>query len=197
MKKSLPLAVIFVVLSAGMAQAHVGHGSTLGFDHGFMHPIGGVDHVLAMIAVGVFASVLGGRALWLVPLSFVSMMVAGGMLGNSGFHLPIVETIIALSVIILGAAVALQWKAPVSMAMTLVGLIAVFHGFAHGAEMPTDVSSIAYGLGFVIATAALHGAGLGLGLSVRRYLKLFSANVWRIGGSAMAVAGVGLLGGLL
>src|SRR5262245_1830735 len=104
------------------AWAHVGVGSTSGFAHGFIHPITGVDHVLAMVAVGMFAANLGGRALWAVPLTFVSVMAAGGALGIAGIGIPFVEAGIAISVIVLGAAVALRWKWPVTAAMALVGL---------------------------------------------------------------------------
>ena len=195
MNKSLPLAAIILGLSAGLAEAHVGHGSTTGFVHGFIHPVSGIDHILVMVAVGMFAVILGGRALWLLPSSFVGMMVVGGMLGNLGVHIPFVEFLITLSVIILGAAVTLQWRAPVMLAVALVGFFAVFHGHAHGAEMPSDVSPFGYGLGFVLATLALHVAGLSLGLAAKTNSKLLNSKALRLGGGAMTIAGVGLLGG--
>ena len=130
------LLTVAWLLSATAAQAHTGVGATTGFTHGFLHPVSGLDHVLVMVAVGLFAVHLGGRALWLVPLSFVSMMVVGGIVGMAGFGLPFVEIGIALSVIVLGAAVAFSLHLPTVAAMGLVGLFAISHGHAHGMEMP-------------------------------------------------------------
>ena len=192
MKKIVSLVAITFTAIAGNAEAHVGQGLHLGFAQGFVHPLGGLDHVLAMFAVGLFASLLAGKARWLVPACFVTMMIAGGMLGSFGVQLPLVEIAIALSVVVLGAVVALQWKAPVTKALGMVGFFAVFHGFAHGAEMPANSSSVGYVLGFVLATAALHGAGLALGLAFKAYRKVLP-----LGGGAMALAGFGLFSGWL
>ena len=178
------------------ALAHTGVGATVGFAHGFWHPIGGLDHVLAMVAVGAFAVRLGGRALWLVPTAFVAMMAAGGIAGMEGIQLPIVETGIALSVVVLGLAVAFQWKPPVVAASALVGLFAIFHGHAHGSEMPVDASSLGYAVGFMLATAALHVAGIGLGVAVGS-IGARSRLALQASGGAMALAGVALLGGYL
>ncbi|HQS11097.1 MAG TPA: HupE/UreJ family protein, partial [Xanthobacteraceae bacterium] len=125
-----------LALAPSLAFAHTGVGATHGFVHGFMHPVTGLDHVLAMVTVGILAWQMGGRAIWLLPASFVTLMAVGGALGMSGFDLPYVETGIALSVVVLGAAVAMGVKAPLAFAMGLVGMFAVFHGHAHGAEMP-------------------------------------------------------------
>lgn len=179
------------------AWAHVGVGATSGFAHGFIHPITGIDHVLAMVAVGMFAANLGGRALWAVPLTFVTVMAVGGALGISGIEIPFVEAGIAASVIVLGAAVALRWKWPVTAAMALVGLFAIFHGHAHGAEMPVDASGLEYGIGFMIATALLHIAGIGLGLGIARLSQKHAPRLVQVGGGAMALAGVGILTGLI
>jgi urease accessory protein len=179
------------------AWAHVGAGSTVGFVHGFVHPVTGIDHVLAMIAVGLFAANLGGRALWAVPLTFVSVMAVGGALGVAGIGVPFVEAGIAVSVIVLGLAVALQWKWPVAAAMALVGIFAIFHGHAHGAEMPVDASGLEYGLGFMLATALLHVVGIGLGIGIARFGRAYSPRVAQFGGGAMAVAGLGLLTGVI
>src|SRR5436190_8145834 len=122
---ALPAAA-FLTLAAGAAQAHTGVGHIAGFAHGFAHPLGGIDHVLAMVAVGLFAAHLGGRALWLVPLSFVAMMTVGGAFGMAGVGLPFVEIAIALSVIVLGLAVAARLHMPTVAAMALVGLFALF-----------------------------------------------------------------------
>ncbi len=188
MKKILVSLATLAAMASG-AEAHVGVGHTHGFIHGFMHPIGGMDHVLAMVAVGLFAAILGGRARWAVPMSFVAMMAVGGAVGIAGITVPFVEIGIALSVLVLGALVALQTKLPVAIASALVGVFAVFHGVAHGAEMPVDASGIQYALGFVAATAVLHGVGLAIGFSMTRFAKL--------GGVAIAVAGLGLVTGWL
>jgi len=132
--------IVPAVVFATPALAHTGVGAASGFTHGFLHPLGGLDHVFAMIGVGLFAAVLGGRALWLVPLSFVTMMVVGAALGIAGVALPHVEIGIAFSVVALGAMVAFQWKFPLAVAALVVGLFAIFHGHAHGAEMPDSIS---------------------------------------------------------
>ena len=179
------------------ALAHTGVGDTHGFAHGFFHPIGGVDHILAMVAVGLFAAHLGGRALALVPATFVAIMAVGGMLGVTGAAIPFVEAGIALSVIVLGLVLALRISPPVGAAMGLVGLFAIFHGHAHGAEMPGDASGLGYALGFITATATLHALGIGLGVAIGRAGKRVASRTFRIGGGLMALAGVGLLAGWL
>ncbi len=155
-KKHLIISSLFLASMAGVAEAHTGVGSTIGFTHGFMHPLSGIDHMLAMVAVGLFAARLGGSALWLVPSAFVAMMAVGGFLGISGVELPFVEIGIAASVIVLGAAVALDFNLPTAAAMALVGFFALFHGHAHGAEMPETANGLTYGIGFMLATALLH-----------------------------------------
>ena len=152
------------ILTPTIAFAHTGIGPTVGFSHGFLHPITGLDHVLAMVMVGMFAAQLGGRALWLVPAAFVAVMAAGGALGVAGYPLPFVEIGIALSVVTLGALVAFGVRLPTAVAMAVVALFAIFHGHAHGSEMPETAAGLTYGLGFVVATALLHMAGIGLGL---------------------------------
>jgi urease accessory protein len=201
MVKLFSRGALSVVLSATMAsaaEAHTGFGSTHGFVHGFSHPLSGVDHILAMVAVGMFAAHFGGRALWLVPSCFVAMMAVGGALGISGVELPYVELGIAMSVIVLGALVALQTSMPTSIAMGIVGFFALFHGHAHGAEMPTDASGLSYAAGFMLATALLHVAGIALGLvGLAKIASSYSRRVIQAGGAAMAVAGVGILTGYL
>jgi urease accessory protein len=185
-------SLMAIAAMATAAEAHVSSaGHVHGFLQGFTHPVSGLDHVLAMIAVGAFAFVLGGRALWALPLTFMTLMLAGGVLGMSGVALPAVEFGIAASVLVLGTIVALQWKAPLRVATALVGFFAVFHGFAHGAEMPVDISGLAFGAGFVAATAILHGVGLALAATANQF------RFTRIGGALCAAAGVGLLGGWL
>ncbi len=185
----------------GAAFAHPGHDVTTGFAHGVLHPLTGVDHILAMVTVGLFAAHLAGRfgqrALWLVPLSFVSMMVAGAGMAIQGIELPFVETGIALSVVALGAIVALQTNVPLAAAMALTGFFAVFHGHAHGTEMPVDLSGFEYGAGFVAATAALHASGIMLGLGLSRWAAPAMRRVLQVGGAAIALAGLALLSGVI
>lgn len=185
-------AALALLGPAAPALAHGGHGGAHGFVAGFMHPVGGLDHVLAMVAVGLFAAHLGGRDLWAVPAAFVALMAAGGALGMNGVSVPFVETGIALSVVTFGLALAFDLALPVGLAAGLVGFFAVFHGHAHGAEMPADASGASYAAGFMIATALLHAAGVAIGVGAGR---LASQRAIRIGGAAMAAAGVGLLAG--
>ncbi|WHO77113.1 HupE/UreJ family protein [Rhizobium sp. BT03] len=199
MKSALKSGLLALAAAAlpAVAYAHTGVGQTSGFVHGFSHPVSGLDHVLAMVMVGVFAFQLGGRATWLVPATFVLVMALGGALGVSGVNLPFVETGIALSVVVLGAIVALNVKAPTALAMGVVGLFAIFHGHAHGVEMPEDAGGAAYAAGFMIATALLHAAGLGLGYVIGRAGERQGAFVTRAAGSVAAIAGVGILAGMI
>jgi urease accessory protein len=189
-------AALLLVASCGVALAHTGHGDAGDFAHGFTHPLGGLDHVLAMVAVGLFAAHLGGRALWLVPATFVAAMALGGALGMAGAGLPFVETVIALSVVVLGLAVARRIAVPTLAAMALVGFFAIFHGHAHGAEMPVDASGVAYAAGFMLATALLHGAGIALGLTIARLGEFAARRAVQVAGGAMALAGVAILVGV-
>ncbi|WP_445679869.1 HupE/UreJ family protein [Radicibacter daui] len=196
LKSALGIASLVAGLLPAAAFAHTGVGQASGFGQGFAHPITGLDHVLAMVMVGVFAWQLGGRALWLVPMVFVAVMGLGGGLGMAGIAVPYVEVGIALSVIVLGGVVALGLKAPTAVAMAVVGLFALFHGHAHGAEMPEDAAGVAYGMGFMLATALLHAAGLGLGITVGKAGERRGAAVVRAAGGIAAAAGVGLLAGM-
>jgi urease accessory protein len=194
---SAPALAIAVALAPAVASAHTGIGQTAGFFHGFWHPIGGIDHVLAMVAVGLFAAQLDGRALWAVPATFVAVMAAGGALGMAGMALPAVEVGIALSVVVLGLVVLASRRWPLGLAMALVGVFALFHGHAHGAEMPVDASGLAYGLGFVLATALMHLAGIGLGIGLARLAAGPGGRLTRAGGAAISLAGLALLVGAL
>jgi urease accessory protein len=183
-----------MALMPTIALAHTGAGGTIGLSQGFMHPLTGIDHVLAMMMVGVFAWQLGGRALWLVPITLVLVMAIGGMLGIASIGVPFVEAGVALSVIVLGAIVAFRIKAPVAIAMAVVGLFAVFHGHAHGSEMPENAAGMAYGLGFMIATASLHLGGIGLRFLIGRIGDKRGPILVRATGAVAAVAGLALLG---
>jgi urease accessory protein len=192
-----PISVMALAASSLAAFAHTGVDDTHGFMHGLLHPIGGLDHTLAMVAVGLFAVHLGGRALWLLPATFVLIMTAGGILGMNGVGLPYVEVGIAASVIAFGVMLASGTTIPVGLAMGIVGFFAIFHGHAHGAEMPASASGLSYAIGFVMATAALHGIGIGIGLAIVAAGRTMSVRAARISGGAIALAGVGLLAGWL
>lgn len=194
--QSLPGALLVVLATSLPAAAHVGHGESVGFAHGFLHPFGGLDHILAMVSVGMMAALVGKRlgtgSLWAFPAAFMGMMSVGAMLAMANFHLPFVEIGIALSVVTLGLAVALQMPLPLLAGMALVGFFAVFHGFAHGAEMPVDASMLTYWAGFLLATALLHLAGIGTRFALGRWVP--AANVVaRLAGIAIAAAGIGLM----
>jgi urease accessory protein len=188
---SAPALAIAMALAPAVASAHTGIGQAAGFFHGFWHPIGGIDHVLAMVAVGLFAAQLGGRALWAVPATFVAVMAAGGALGMAGVPIPFVELGIAASVIVLGSIVAFARKAPVAIAVGIVGLFAIFHGHAHGTEMPLDAASGAYAAGFMLATALLHVAGIAIGFAIGRIA--YGRAAYQLGGALVALVGVAIL----
>jgi urease accessory protein len=185
------LAAILLVL-AGAAVAHEGGGIAGGFSSGFMHPVLGWDHVVAMVAVGLWGAFLGRPAIWLLPIVFPMVMAFGGAIGLSGLHLPAVETGIALSAIVLGAVVALALRPPIWVAAAIVGSFAVFHGYAHGVELPRAADPPAYSLGFVIATGMLHLVGIAIGLVVRWPA---GKGTVRAVGAAIAMAGVAFLTG--
>jgi len=191
------ILALVLALVPSIAFAHTGAGDAHGFVHGFMHPIGGIDHILAMVAVGVFAYVLGGRALYLVPLAFVGMMGVGFLLGVGGIDVPFVELGIALSSVVIGGVAALGKPMPVIAASALVGAFAVFHGVAHGAEMPLGASGLDYALGFVAATALLHLAGIGVAMGVARLAGRFGKPVAQFTAALFALGGVGVLAGWL
>jgi urease accessory protein len=163
-----------------LAYAHPGHAD--GLAHGLAHPFVGLDHLAVMVAVGLWASQLGGRAAWLVPLSFVGAMALGGLLGVAAVALPYVETGILLSLLALGLLVAAAVRLPLALSAGIVGVFALFHGHAHGAEMSPDASVFAYGLGFTMASAFLHLSGYTFGMAIR-------ARLLRFTGAAVAMTG--------
>ena len=175
------------LLAPALAQAHPFHGTAHSFSAGFLHPLTGWDHVLAMVAVGLWAAQMRGRALWLVPAAFVSLMVVGGALGMTGVRVPLVEPGILASVLVLGLLIAGAVRLPVVAGMALVGVFAIFHGHAHGAELVGVASSMSCALGFVLATALLHGCGIGLGLLAQQRLP---APALRFAGAAIALGGL-------
>jgi len=174
-------------LAAGLVLAHAKGGEGVGFVSGLAHPVSGLDHVLAMIAVGLWGAQLRAPAVWLLPVTFPMVMALGGMLGLMGVHLPGVEIGIAASAIVLGLAVLLEARPPLGVAAALVGCFAVFHGHAHGTELPPGANGLLYSIGFVVSTGLLHGSGVAMGL-VHRWPAGRSA--LRVAGACVAVAGV-------
>jgi urease accessory protein len=181
------LIVTAILLAPSFVQAHTGVGTTHGFSHGFFHPLTGLDHLCAMIAVGLWAAQLGGRALWIVPLTFISVMAVGGAMGMAGMPMPFVEQGIATSVLVLGFLIAAAVRLPVAASATIVGIFALLHGHAHGSEMPVSASGLSYGIGFILATAMLHAVGVGLGIGVQR---ISTVRIVRFAGAAIAACGV-------
>ena len=170
-----------------VAEAHTFGSQGAGLMAGLTHPFVGLDHLLAMIAVGIWAGQLGGRAVWLIPLTFVSVMAAAATLASFGLLLPFMEPAIACSVLVLGLLIAGSVRLPTSVGVLLVSLFAVFHGYAHGLELPQAASPILYGAGFVLATALLHGIGIGFARNSRQHKML-----QRIAGYSL-IAASGLL----
>ena len=195
MRRSLQkvsLAALVAVATAGFnsaAFAHIG-GHAGGFTNGLAHPLYGLDHVLAMIAVGLWASQLGRPAVWLLPLTFPLAMAAGAVIGWSGMPFPWVEVGIAGSVIALGAAIAFALRPTLMASALLVGFFALFHGFEHGASLPAHGTALTYGAGFILATLVLHAIGIGLGVLSNRIPVRFAA---RTAGGAIAAVGLVLL----
>jgi len=176
------------VLLPAVARAHVeGGGAAGGFATGFLHPVGGADHVLAMLAVGLWGAQLGSPALWVLPVAFPLVMALGGVAGIAGLPVPSVEVGIVASVVVLGAMIALDRRPPVAVAGVLVGAFAVFHGYAHGAELPGQTGAVAYSAGFVVATGLIHLTGIVLGFVIHLPR---GAAVLRAGGTAIAATGL-------
>jgi urease accessory protein len=185
-------ATLALVLLAHPALAHTEAGIAGGLLSGFLHPILGPDHVIAMVAVGLWGAFLGAPAIWLLPIVFPLVMALGGVLGVLGVPLPAVEVGIALSAVALGAMVAFAARPPLWVAAVLVGAFAIFHGHAHGAELPAAANPLAYGIGFVAATGLLHLTGIAFGLLVRWPL---GERAVRAGGGLIACAGLYFLVG--
>ena len=191
------LMTVALLLAPSVAFAHPGHGEGGSLLAGFIHPFSGIDHLLAMTAVGLFAAHLGGRALWAVPATFVAMMALGGVFGAAGVSLPFAETAIALSVLVFGFVIFSGMTPPVLAAMALVGIFAIFHGHAHGTEMPVGGSGVVYGIGFMVATTLLHGFGITLGLAIRWFDDVPRRCAMQACGVAIALIGAGLTIGLV
>jgi urease accessory protein len=191
-----PRLGLLLVLSflAGGAYAHVEVGTASGFVSGFLHPVFGPDHLIAMVAVGLWGAQLGRPAIWLLPITFPLVMAFGGLLGVVGVPLPGVEVGIAASALVLGLMVAFAVRPALWIAALIIAAFAIWHGHAHGAELPAAANPLAYGVGFVIATGLLHLCGILLGVLVR-----WPAGAWavRASGGTIAAAGVYFLGATL
>lgn len=183
-----------MALAAGLlAQAAHAHTETAvggGFVRGFLHPFNGGDHLLAMVAVGIWGAVLGAPLLWMLPVTFPLLMVIGAIAALAGLALPAIEPGIALSVVVLGGAIAAFWRAPVPAAIAVVGFFGLLHGFAHGRELPEAASPSAYATGFVLASGLLHGTGIAIGM-VRALPR--GDLVLRVLGGLIAMPGLWLL----
>jgi urease accessory protein len=186
---ALLIGGIAMFVLAPAALAHPGHLTGSGFTTGLIHPFTGLDHLLAMTAVGIWAAQRGGKAMFAVPAAFVSMMAVGGIAGAVGVQLPLVQPGILGSVVVFGLLIALNARLSLAAGMTVVGAFAVFHGYAHAVEMPNHAHLAVYGSGMLLGTAVLHAIGVGIG---RVSKAQFYENALRTAGAAIAVAGLGL-----
>lgn len=182
------------VATTSTAFAHAGAGVGGGVSAGFMHPLNGLDHMAAMVAVGLWGAFLGRPAIWLLPVVFPLVMTFGGAMGILGIPMPAVETGIAVSSIVLGLMVALGARPPLWIASVIVAVFAIFHGYAHGAELPGAANALAYSVGFVVATGLLHVCGIILGFLVQWSVGNLAI---RAGGVVISLIGVGFLLGVL
>lgn len=190
--KNIALCILLLTIAVA-ARAHSDQVETGGFVSGYLHPLTGFDHLLAMIAVGIWGATLGKPLVWALPVTFPLLMVVGGVLGIARVPIPFVETGIAASVVVLGLAIAAAWKAPTAVALAIISVFGVLHGHAHGTELPSAASPAAYAAGFVVATGMLHLAGIAIGaLAVAPRGK----QLLRGCGSLIAIAGVWILAGM-
>jgi urease accessory protein len=184
--------VLLATLAAALAlppgaQAHILPGETIGFLSGLKHPISGLDHIVAMVSVGLWGAQLGAPAIWLLPVTFPLIMAVGGFLGLIGVPLPGTEIGIALSGVLLGGAVLLEWRPKLYGAAALVGLFGLYHGHAHGAELPPGQDALLYSMGFVLATGCLHLTGITIGL-IHRWA--WGEKLIRLAGGAVTSCGL-------
>ncbi|CAN5341537.1 HupE/UreJ family protein [soil metagenome] len=193
MKSKLWTAIGLTLVFVQVASAHPGHNHD-GFLHGLAHPLSGMDHLLAMLAVGMWAALLGGSAVWRLPVTFACMMIVGGLAARMQVALPAVEFIIAASVLVFGVALAVWIKPSAAAASVLVGAFAIFHGYAHVAELGQDQNAARYALGFFVAMIALHAVGISLGFTAKRAARVDFA---RWSGAAIGAYGLGLYLGVL
>jgi urease accessory protein len=181
------LLVIGSVVWSHPALAHITQGSMGGFGSGFKHPLTGPDHFLAMFAVGIWGAQMGGRRIWTLPVTFPLIMAAGGLAGMLGLKLPDVELGIAVSVLALGSAILFAWRPAEAVALLLISVFAICHGYAHGVELPKAADPADYAVGFVVATGLIHVFGIGVGLALH---KPFDGRLAKALGGAIAVGGI-------
>jgi len=186
---SLAALALALLGACGPALGHTGSEHAGSLAAGFAHPWTGLDHLLALLAVGLWAGLIGGRALWAWPAAFVSAMLAGGVLGIAGAQLPLVEPGMLASLVVLGLLVLTAARLPIALGAALVALFAVLHGHAHGAELPGGATATAYAVGFALATALLHAIGIGIACASRNAIGTL---IVRVGGAAVAAVGVAL-----
>ena len=191
--KRLSLSAILFLAAAMPAYAHVGVGTTSSFTAGFMHPVSGLDHMTVMVAVGLWAALKGGRAIWAWPAAFVGVMLGGAALGMAHVPVPFVEPGILASVVALGLLVALAIDLPFAAGVAIIGLFALFHGHAHGTEVPENAGGLEYMAGFAVATVLLHAVGIAAGMSLGMRFR----GLARVAGAACAAIGVGLAFGVV
>lgn len=189
-KKSSLFLFSILMFIPSVLLAHTGVGFTSGFLAGFSHPFGGLDHLLAMLAVGIWASQMSDRAVWAVPLTFVVVMLSAGALGMIGIAVPFVEQGILISVLLFGILIAVAARFPLGASAVIVGLFAIFHGHAHGEEIPAAITGLSYALGFGLATITLHGVGIGFGIL---FTQIERVPVVRYAGIAITLLGIYLL----
>ena len=182
LRSSLAIAALLTLVPLTSALAHTGVGVASGLQSGFLHPITGFDHLAAMVAVGLWGAQLRNPAIWVLPITFPLVMAVGGLLGVSGVPLPLTEPVVALSGIALGLLIALHVRLPLVVAMLVVGIFAVFHGYAHGRELPEAADPTAYAVGFVVATGLLHLCGIVIGLLI----------MWPVGARAVRACGAAI-----
>ena len=195
MSQARSIAVVMIpvlLLLAGTAEAHTGTGALGGFLSGLKHPVFGLDHLVAMVAVGLWGAFLGAPAIWLLPVVFPLVMALGGVLGILGVPLPHVETWIALSAVVLGLCVFAAFRPPLWVAAAIVGAFGLFHGHAHGTELPNAANPLTYSIGFVLATGLLHLCGIAIGLLIGVRGGQY---VVRAAGAVVAIVGTAFLTG--
>lgn len=185
--KTKILLLFALLFSSTNIFAHPLSGSESGFSNGFFHPLMGLDHILAMLAVGIWAAQMGGKAKWIIPLSFVGLMSIGGMLGMNNINLPFAEIGILVSVIVLGVLILAGVRLPVLVSSVLVGVFALCHGHAHGAELPAAASGVTYAIGFALTTIMLHLSGIGFGAAVN---KIANEKIVKLSGAMIALMGL-------
>ncbi|RUP10892.1 HupE/UreJ family protein [Hyphomicrobium sp.] len=196
--KAFAAGSILTLAATAPASAHVGLGAVHTFSQGFLHPMSGIDHIIAMVAVGFFAINIGGSARWLVPTAFVVAMMFGGLLGYYGWPLPMVEQGIGLSVVAMSAAIAVGIRPPTVLAMAAVGLFAVFHGHAHGNEgAGLGFAFLPYAAGFVAATVLLHVSGMVSSLCIDQLKPSAALTFKRVSGVIGSLVGLSLLLGAM